>query len=136
MLGDKSVSWTEAKDWCQERGYELASIRNAAENSVAAQWGADVDSDMWIGGNQLATFGEWEWLDGTEWGSYANWDSSYGWTEPNGDGQCMELYPGGTWNDRNCQTEQRPLCRSYVSSVVDPPVPYFEVVGHVASQLL
>ena len=122
MLGDKSVSWTEAKDWCQERGYELASIRNAAENSVAAQWGADVDSDMWIGGNQLATFGEWEWLDGTEWGSYANWDSSNGWMEPNNANQavpteeCLQLYQRGTWNDLPCTETHRPLCRriSYV----------------------
>merc|ERR1719295_2266972 len=63
------------------------------------------------GRSRMETDNVWEWLDGTEWGSYTNWDSTYGWTEPNGDGQCMELYPGGTWNDRNCQTEQRPLCR-------------------------
>ena len=117
VLGDTRGSWDEAKDWCQEEGHELASIRDAAENTAAAHWGLEAgNGGMWIGGNREDDLAVWQWLDGTEW-SYTNWDSTYGWDEPNGDGKCLELYPGGTWNDLPCgQSDKLPLCRrsSYV----------------------
>lgn len=108
VLGDTLGSWTEAKDWCQKQGYELASIRNDAENSIAAALGRAVDRQMWIGGEL-----NWQWQDGSEW-SYTNWHTG----EPNAphNEQCLHFYGGlGTWNDLTCDESQkhRPLCRSY-----------------------
>jgi len=55
-------------------GHSFASIRNAAENSIVADY--FVGQSVWLGGYQSSTDepgGNWAWVDGTPWGLYNNW---------------------------------------------------------------
>lgn len=81
-LFDYGMSWTEAKQFCEDRHGHLATITSSTEDSAIAelvkkgQW-----EDYWIGCIDEGYEGTWEWITDEEF-DYTNWNSS----EPNNSG--------------------------------------------------
>merc|ERR1719242_2910568 len=62
--------------------------------------------------------GKFEWSDGTNF-DYDKWTNG----EPNDAGgveDCAHQYPGGTWNDINCDASYRPLCGNLAEPTPEP----------------
>ena len=110
-MGSEPRSWEEANEWCQDKGYELASIESAEENGMAVY--ATGGETVWIGGtNPSGDNVNWEWSYGAAW-DYTNWFAPSDEPSHNNE-QCVQLYgtPNeGFWNDNTCSKEFRPLCR-------------------------
>jgi cysteine-rich repeat protein len=93
----QTTSWTSARDVCTGLGGHLATIESAAENDLIA---ARVKKDTFLGGNDLATQGDYVWLTG-ETMTYENWSTG----EPDdtlGAEDCMTMGATGQWSDSDC----------------------------------
>lgn len=109
-----SMTWTEANDYAQTMGGWLVTINDQAEQD----WLEDTfgtSTMYWIGFNDLATEGTWEWANG-ETSGYTNWDSG----EPNDynnneDAAIMNWQTSGEWNDW-------PITNS-TYAIIESPVP-------------
>lgn len=129
LLGQSS--WTEAEAEAVDLGGHLVTINDAAEN----QWILDTlvaghaVSELWIGLNDLAIEGRWEWVDG-DLSAYRNFRAG----EPNGDVSDWEgcdygnMYAGGTyrgqWNDTsNTNSSISGTGLGYAHGVVEVPEP-------------
>ena len=99
-------SWSQSEAVCQGAGYDgLATIESTAETVfVETLMSANSQAAHWIGYNDAAVEGTWEWSSGRV-SSYDNWRSSG--VEPSGDGDCAfadgyySTY-SGEWNDFPC----------------------------------
>ena len=107
------MSWMKANKWCDDQGWDLASIHSVADNNGALMSAAS--EHVWIGGvRSYADTTQWVWSDGSAW-SFVKWHSG----EPNNHNgnaeNCMMLYAAGgqsgTWNDGTCSDQHYPLCR-------------------------
>jgi hypothetical protein len=131
LCDDTNNGWSQAKTKCESAGLHLVRIDSKAENDFL--WGlafAQRNRDVWIGGSDLATEGDWRWPDGTQFwsgiagdggvaigGAYTHW-----WTpgEPNnlngasdGDGDCLAMSQiQGYWLDEGCNFFNRFLCET------------------------
>ena len=68
-------------------------------------------NSVWIGINDLATEGHYEWTDGSTY-NYANWNHG----EPNDayrQENCVQMYRNGKWNDNHCQKKLSYVCKAY-----------------------
>jgi hypothetical protein len=106
------TSWTNAKAQAEALGGHLVTINDAAEDAwVETTFGLhpEVDRGLWIGLNDIAEEGTWEWVNG-EPVTYTNWgvaDPATGAPngEPSGDGDYGMKFNlagasrGGQWND-------------------------------------
>jgi hypothetical protein len=74
------MSWQDAKAAAEAAGGYLVSINSGAENKwISDTFGVHFNGDYyWLGGNDIAVEGTWEWANGEPWG-YMNWHSG----EPN-----------------------------------------------------
>ena len=62
---------------------------------------------MWIGGKK-DTDGDWKWKDGKPFEEYSNWNVR----EPSGDGDYLEMYSNGRWNDLSTSSyAKRVVCQ-------------------------
>jgi hypothetical protein len=128
---DSYVSWSTARDNCEDNGYELTSIRDSTENThvqdnlFTTSWIGYRDTDSsksCIGSTENVRF---TWTDGyfgyydieydwcttsTTSSGYNNWKSG----EPNNsnaDEGCAEIYTTtGKWNDRDCDATRYYVC--------------------------
>ena len=73
-----------------------------------------VNSNIWMGGSDIASEGTWMWEDGKPWALYKNFASG----EPNdgaGGEDCLEMVKGnhndGRWNDISCSDALRSVCK-------------------------
>ncbi len=73
-------SWPDAKLSAEAAGGYLVSITSGEENKwISDTFGIVYNGDYyWLGGNDIASEGIWEWANGEAWG-YTNWHSG----EPN-----------------------------------------------------
>ncbi|PFX31418.1 C-type lectin domain family 4 member E [Stylophora pistillata] len=77
-------------------GVILVTFNSLEENQFVTSL-APTDATIWIGDSEAVTEGTWLWLDGGNWGGYANWGGS----NPNnsrGNENCA-LTQNGKWND-------------------------------------
>ncbi len=106
--GPTGLNWFDAQDECTAIGGELASLRNLPEDATVSDLLdilGSVDGQTawgWIGGNDFAIEGTWQWVDGASF-LYENWQS----TAPGGGSSenCIDLLSstaGGDWNDDDC----------------------------------
>ncbi|XP_022086669.1 macrophage mannose receptor 1-like isoform X2 [Acanthaster planci] len=111
---DSTVTWQDALDACRglRSNADLVSIANADENAFVLTMSRRTltYNEYWIGLNDFAVEGTWEWSDGT-YSTYTNWASS----EPNdssGKEHCsvMRWSTDGSWNDANCANSKRYIC--------------------------
>ena len=127
VKGSSSMNYNDARQWCMDQGYALATIYSAEENEVAR--GLCGDDGCWIDlvevGGDASTLKDnqhWQWADGSS-ASYLNFAEG----EPNNLDGCCQLhdqrnaimnYNGrGEWYDEDeSQDEGRALCRTNVVS--------------------
>ena len=93
-----SVTWPEAKTYCESQGGYLATITSKEENDfIFSRLGGSYS--LWIGGTDIGHEGTWSWVNNEPW-SYSNWDVA----EPNnsyGNENSLEIAGNGKWNDND-----------------------------------
>jgi hypothetical protein len=111
------VNWGEADDACADRGAELATIEDAAENAWLTERARfHRRAPAWMGLNDEDREGTWVWDAGGDLGSYRPWQSG----EPNDGGECwgceencgaLGFFAGAdTWNDFGCYEDLAYVC--------------------------
>ncbi|MAA79749.1 MAG: hypothetical protein CL916_10860, partial [Deltaproteobacteria bacterium] len=128
---ETEVTWSTARNQCEDNGYEMASIRSEAEND--AVWDM-IDDDAWIGYRDVDSDSGWcneylryEWTDGYS-GYYDFEDYCSPWTDhfstagyndwasgqPNNHGEDQDCaimkYSLGKWYDEECSDTVYYLC--------------------------
>jgi len=105
-------TWGQGEDECTLRGMQLASLSSQEEHDFL--WGLSGDT-TWIGLNDLAGEGTYEWTDGTAL-DFVNW----GPYEPTGGeaANCVFMYFGNEakWGDSLCDNQYRIACRGPASA--------------------
>ncbi|MEW5855230.1 MAG: C-type lectin domain-containing protein [Myxococcota bacterium] len=108
-----AANWPQAVNNCRTLpGFELASIRNAEEQALVADF--VVDDSVWIGASDTTTEGTFTWVDGFPL-TYGATGFTYPWCngEPNDSGteDCGEFKnENSCWNDDSCGNTQPFLC--------------------------
>ena len=73
MVSDHGANWHDAKEFCQSKGMELATIHSQEEQEAAtATISARYMADTWIGLTRLEDEDHWYWSDGSQ-VNYENW---------------------------------------------------------------
>ncbi|XP_060097021.1 pulmonary surfactant-associated protein D-like [Heteronotia binoei] len=101
-------SFEASKATCFQAGGQLASPRNASENSAVQQIIARHNKAAYLGISDMQNEGTFAYLCGDEIG-YMNWADE----EPNNAGgkeDCVEMYLDGKWNDRSCTERRLIIC--------------------------
>lgn len=110
------VTYLEARAACAAMGAHLAYLKTAALDMFAQSFVGTVDT--WIGGNDLAIEGTFEWDDGTAF-AYTAWAEG----EPNNGGEdstyqedCVIIAgsrPTKLWDDRPCDASEVPTSGNF-----------------------
>lgn len=103
ILSNDHKTWVNAKTACESAGLHLAMVRSPEEVEEMKQaavhflgaadptWGKwDQNNWIWTGGNDLASEGDWTWLDGSP---VETWDLP--WIRKSGNDNSVKLSPGG-----------------------------------------
>ncbi|MBS3817740.1 MAG: FG-GAP repeat protein, partial [Candidatus Thermoplasmatota archaeon] len=101
-----SKSWSNAKDFCQERGGHLVTITTRSENTFIDNYVGS--NDIHIGLKEIDSIeGSWNWTTREGLG-YTNWDSY----EPGGTStdDVARMQSGGTWEDIDSGTSNYFVC--------------------------
>ncbi|VDI26006.1 Hypothetical predicted protein [Mytilus galloprovincialis] len=112
------ATWPEAAAYCESFGAELATIEDAQEQAYIEQMLNGLPHDknqaaFWLGGHDILTEGEWQWVISMDRIIYTNW----------GDGQpdnshtsehCLELSGQRSfkWNDDGCEDHHYFICET------------------------
>lgn len=118
---DNSMTWTEAKEYCEKLGGHLVTITTADEQSfVESIIKNGTKSCYWLGGTDEEAEGNWKWITGEAF-SYAHWgkDMPDNWETENYLMMFREDHPSkpgntfGYWNDLkdDCTCKGTPFFR-------------------------
>ena len=101
------MNWTDAEDFCKEKGAHLASVTSSTINDYILEGKAIRNiPHLWVGGTDAEIEDVWKWTDGSAW-EFTFWGPG----EPNNFGtQCLVYHPSNTWDDRTCFWEDKFLC--------------------------
>ena len=101
---DKSMTWTEAEEYCESLGGHLVTITSKEEDEFILNTIADNETSLyfWIGGSDSREEGKWEWVTGEEW-DYNHWKSGQpndykGWCKE-GQDYAVIVDKDGRWED-------------------------------------
>lgn len=120
--------WTNARNWCRDRGYELASMTNSDEEYWVVQtvirgyWDVPNES-FWIGLNDRSSERSrsrsgWTWVSGESYGHQAWSDYYSGQPDNYGNEDCVEVnrWSGSpwnkNWNDLSCSDDINYICEA------------------------
>ena len=96
-------SWHRAQDVCAAHGAHLVTLADAAEQDLVLALIESSDSPpeaLWLGGHDIASEGQWQWLDGEAWHDWNGAPPSTN-TELN---DCLVLNrAAGTWAAKPCR---------------------------------
>jgi len=115
--GDESISWSNAKVYCEEMGAVLTSIHSSGENGFLwSEFGGG-----WFGLSDADNETFWKWVDGSQI-NYVNWKSG----EPNNAGgdQHYAFFPegwGGKWDDYADSARSFPICKKLTTQPTSHP---------------
>ncbi|XP_044276254.1 pulmonary surfactant-associated protein D-like [Varanus komodoensis] len=101
-------NFDDLKQRCLQAGGQLASPRNAAENTAVQQIAALYNKIVFLGITDLQSEGKFKYLNGDAI-SYSNWLPG----EPNNDKNrehCVEVFANGKWNDKVCSERRLIVC--------------------------
>ncbi|XP_006129996.2 uncharacterized protein LOC102457721 isoform X1 [Pelodiscus sinensis] len=108
MTSGYEGNFESLKQRCSQAGGQLASPRNAAENTAIHQIVALYNKPVFLGINDIQTEGRFKYLNGENI-VYSNWEPR----EPNNDKgaeDCVEVYTSGKWNDKSCGERRLIVC--------------------------
>uniref|UniRef100_A0A3B3D6F8 C-type lectin domain-containing protein n=1 Tax=Oryzias melastigma TaxID=30732 RepID=A0A3B3D6F8_ORYME len=96
-------SWFDANNYCMEQNSHLRNFL------LLTQIGTEI---YWMGLNDEIVEGVWEWSDGSPFIEYLLWGQG----QPDnwqGNEHCGEVvgYNNGHWNDENCDSKRRYICK-------------------------
>lgn len=100
----ETLSWTDAKKWCEERGGYLAIVDSRAEHGFITQMlqayrNANIqrlgEDNVWIGVTKDAQTKQWKWADGTKM-MYSDWEPHFPLPEETRDYTVMKM-TNGKW---------------------------------------
>jgi hypothetical protein len=85
---DTSMTWRDAKRYCDNQGGYLATITSQTENDFVYFQVVTGGQTFWLGGTDRDAEGQWEWITGETW-EYTNWSSAISSlaANPNNDGK-------------------------------------------------
>merc|ERR1711964_83648 len=141
------MKWNAAKNWCEERGATLATIKNKEEQHIAEQTCGGVN--CWIGLTDQVVEGDWRWVDNTplqEEETYWNPGEPNNWQAPEDcaiiweDGlNIMKIPEKGKWADANCGWPIYTLCRNpqeddNMQAEQLPALPELKVLNELVSE--
>jgi hypothetical protein len=120
------LTWSAAQARCGMDGGHLVRIDSAEEHEYiqTIPWYAS----GWIGLSEAGKVGRWYWADATgaemdnavlrDKNVYAAWGSD----QPDGDGDCGEVYYSGIWNGLSCSSDRAFMCARARRSIdrIDP----------------
>ena len=69
---DTPSTWSNARTYCESLGGYLATLTSQQENDFVYQNLALQQVDIWLGGTDEISEGNWQWVTGEPW-SYTNW---------------------------------------------------------------
>jgi len=72
---DTSMTWRDAKRYCDNLGGYLATITSQTENDFVYFQVVTGEKTFWLGGTDRDAEGQWEWITGETW-EYTNWSPS------------------------------------------------------------
>ncbi|XP_013416323.1 perlucin-like [Lingula anatina] len=106
-------SWSDAQAYCRSMSSHLATITSWSEDKKIIIYVQNNFPDYftwWIGGNDMASEGNWVWVENNRRVSYSNW----GPREPNNEDNedCMEIFHDKKpeWNDHLCHLAHQFIC--------------------------
>ncbi|KAF4077177.1 hypothetical protein AMELA_G00205040 [Ameiurus melas] len=103
-------TWHEALEECLSKGSHMMSIMNLHERTwVSTQLGHNI---FWIGLNDIASEGNWEWSDGSIYYPYLEYWSP-GQPDNYDDEDCGQVNgnSNGRWNDEHCTASRQYICK-------------------------
>nr|WCD23708.1 C-type lectin [Glycymeris yessoensis] len=114
LFNKTRVTPTVAKNFCRTQAGYLAQPTNEGIHTflkeTAKQLEAGSAANYWIGGSDLTTEGQWQWLNNEKCFSYTGWDAG----EPNDNDieDCLELRADREyrWNDEHCWSTRFFIC--------------------------
>ncbi len=109
-------TWSDARSQCQQYGYDLATINDAAEDDAlraeALSYGNTAAWHWWVGYTDALVESSFGWAGGNG-NSYNNWNSN----EPNNlynNEDCVVFaFEGGRWNDWTCSNTTTSVCERF-----------------------
>ncbi|KAK3524640.1 hypothetical protein QTP70_033173, partial [Hemibagrus guttatus] len=105
------MTWHEALDECAKKGSHLMSIMNLHERTwVSTQVGHNI---FWIGLNDIASEGNWEWSDGNVYYPYLEYWRPGQPDNYNDNEDCGQVDGNseGRWNDEHCTSQRQYICK-------------------------
>ncbi|XP_070537336.1 C-type mannose receptor 2-like [Ptychodera flava] len=111
-------TYSQARSYCQIDGGELVSIVDVYEQAYVEYHMLLAGQAFWIGLNDIAKSGRYQWTDGTpvlytRWG---NDEPSKGVNEG-----CVKMTTDGSWDDTSCQSTAGGMCKYWTG--VQPTTP-------------
>ena len=113
------LSWEDARLDCLSRGYHLADLSNAGDNTSLGSNGDSAGvSEFWIGYNDISTEGLFVWESGSA-ATYTSWSPS----EPGAE-DCAFFRTNNRWEARDCTAP-----RAYACETCDNQLHYLDLDG-------
>ncbi|XP_041372434.1 lectin-like [Gigantopelta aegis] len=106
-------SWTDMMALCKAVDGELADITSTDENDYVAQLAKEnhpSGGEVWIGGTDSMSEGNWMWIGSGDAMVYRKWGSN----QPDNSGgseHCLGMRTSGDWNDDDCSRHNRGVCK-------------------------
>ena len=98
------ASWDAAKTTCERLGGHLATIGDPDEQTFLTSQG--VQTDVWIGANDLATQGAFAWITKEPFA----YDKLAPWDGPSPSNRCLLLNRDSYWYTRRCSDANAYMC--------------------------
>ncbi|XP_041372946.1 galactose-specific lectin nattectin-like [Gigantopelta aegis] len=112
VIPQVAQSWASSVAFCMAHGAHLAEITSPEENNFLSnlvKQNHPPGSQIWIGGTDALSEGNWIWSHTEEIFQYQNWDSgqpsNYGGSE-----HCVTIRTNGKWNDNPCCENLHSIC--------------------------
>ncbi|KAM8838452.1 macrophage mannose receptor 1-like isoform 2-T2 [Synchiropus picturatus] len=102
----KNLTWSDAKNHCEEDKGNLASLRNQWTHAYVELLTMKINAPVWIGLNKKQTAGYFRFIDGWHL-NFANWAES----EPSKDRSCVYLDVDGKWRTAHCNLTMNSVCK-------------------------
>lgn len=111
------MTHAKAMNACLERGGYLASVMDDQEQAaVAALAASHGKKKYWLGGDEIATEGEWRWHDKSEWG-FTNFKEGQpnNWEGFNQECLVIKKKTDYQWHDNLCDKRRHAICKHFTN---------------------